>query len=68
MLKLAPNHTAGINMLATIQANTDRLDEAEQSLERALKLEPDATAIQDNLRDLRAAKEASKNAPKEQAH
>ena len=68
MLKLAPNHTAGINMLATIQANTNRLDEAEQSLERALKLEPDATAIQDNLRDLRAAKEASKNAPKEQAH
>ena len=67
MLKLAPNHTAGINMLATIQANTDRLDEAEQSLERALKLEPDATAIQDNLRDLRATKEASKTTPKEQA-
>ena len=67
MLKLAPNHTAGINMLATIQANTNRLDEAEQSLERALKLEPDATAIKDNLRDLRAAKEASKTTPKEQA-
>ena len=63
MLKIAPNHTAAINLLANIQANTNRLDEAEQTLNRALKLEPDAIAIQENLRDLRAFKENPPSAP-----
>lgn len=52
-LKLAPNHTAGLNMLANIQVNTDRMVEAEKTLERALAIEPDAQALKDNLQTLR---------------
>lgn len=51
-LKLAPNHSAALNMLATIQANTQRYEEAEKTLERALTLEPDAQTLQENLQNL----------------
>ena len=63
MLKLAPYHSAGINMLGNIQAKTNRLDEAEQTFERALKLEPDSETVRNNLLEVRAAKSESQTAP-----
>lgn len=59
-LKLAPNHSAGLNLLATLQAKSGRLDEAEKTLERALQLEPDATTLRENLQALRQTKDESR--------
>lgn len=55
-LALSPHHSAGLNLLANLQAGSGRLDEAEKNLLEALRLEPDATTIRENLEALRAAR------------
>jgi len=55
-LKLAPNHTPALNLLATIESKTNRREAAEKTLEKALKLEPDAEVIRENLETLRHSK------------
>ena len=61
-LKLAPNHSAGLNMLATIQAKSGRLDDAKKTLERALQLEPDSATLRENLQALQQPKGESRGA------
>ena len=58
-LKLAPNHTPALNLLATIESKTNRREAAEKTLEKALKLEPDAEVMRENLESLRHSKPAS---------
>ena len=52
-LRLFPHHSAALNLMGNIETKTHRLDAAEKSFERALKLEPDATDIRENLEMLR---------------
>lgn len=55
-LRLAPHHSAGLNLLANIQAKTGRLDDAETTLVKALSLEPDAVTVRENLKAIRNLK------------
>ncbi len=62
-LRLSPNHTPAFNLLATIQAHLDRLDEAEATLTHALQIEPDAQALTLNLKNLRKHREQKSAQP-----
>lgn len=57
LMRAYPHYSNGLNMLASIQSRTGRLDEAEQTLEKTLKLEPDAKVVQDNLAEVRKMRE-----------
>jgi len=52
-LRLAPNHTPGLNLMANIQMENKQFDAAEKTLEHAIALEPDAALLKDNLETLR---------------
>ncbi len=56
-LKLAPHHTPGLNLMANIQMQDKRYDEAEKTLERAIALEPDAAMLKENLETLRKSRQ-----------
>lgn len=62
-LKLAPHHTPGLNLLANIQMQDKRYDEAEKTLEQAIALEPDAAMLRENLETLRKNRTQPQAAP-----
>ena len=49
LLRIAPAHTASLNLLASLEAAEGHLAEAAALLQRALALEPDAVTLRDNL-------------------
>ena len=51
-LTIFPHHSAALNLLATIRAKQERFDEAEQTFQRAIALEPDSQPLKDNLASL----------------
>ena len=58
-LKLAPHHSAGLNLLANIEAKLGRLEEAEATYEKALSLDPSASMVRENLETVRAERKKS---------
>ena len=62
-LRLAPNHSAGLNLLASLYARLGRLDEAETTLGKALSLDPDAMTVRENLEKIRNLKEKKQQSP-----
>lgn len=52
-LRIYPNHSAALNLLATIHAKQERFDMAEQTLQQAIALEPNSQPLKDNLAALR---------------
>ena len=54
-LTITPHHSAALNLLATIRAKEGRLNEAKTLLQKAISLDPEATALRDNLTALQKA-------------
>lgn len=50
LLHVAPFHTASLNILATLEAQEGRLEEASEFLRKAIALEPDAVILRQNLK------------------
>lgn len=49
VLQLSPYHTPALNVLAYIQTQTNRLDQAEFNLKKALLIDPESTTVKENL-------------------
>lgn len=62
-LRLAPNHSPGLNLLASLYARLGRFDEAEATFAKALSLEPDATTVRENLEKIRKLKKKRQPSP-----
>jgi len=65
-LTLSPHHVVGMQFLAILQAQSGRLSEAEETLQHALRLEPDADALTASLKEVRRAIEKNRPPPPEQ--
>jgi predicted Zn-dependent protease len=57
-LRVSPHRSIALDLMATIQTGQGRLEEAEQLLQKALRLEPDATILKENLLNLEKLKKS----------
>ena len=49
VLALSPYHTPALNLLAHVQLQTGRVDEAEATLHQVLRIDPDSQTVKENL-------------------
>ena len=57
-LRISPHRSVALDLMATIRTGQGRLEEAEQLLQKALRLEPDAKILKENLLNLEKLKQS----------